>query len=165
MWVSTTFGDAWVSRHVPCRALFGTEAALAPSGAVWSVCPSEPGAGQQGKEVAVSYDRGATWRQTGGCPGSGRHDDDELCAGYAQDVVALSGNEALLANDRGGLLVTHDGGWRWSGVGNFNSGAGYLCEVQFLSSADGVAVTTPDLDIWHTNNGGRSWHEVVARWQ
>jgi photosystem II stability/assembly factor-like uncharacterized protein len=165
MWVSTTYGATWRSRGVPCRAMFGTEASLAPSGAVWSVCGGEPGAGQQGKVVAVSYDQGATWRQTGACPGTGRHEDGNLCAGYAQDVVALSGSKALLANDRGGLSVTHDGGWRWSASGELNSGAGYLCEVEFLNSSDGVAVTTPDLGIWHTSNAGRSWHEVVARWQ
>lgn len=165
MWVSTDNGATWRARGVPCRDFYGTLAELAPSGAIWSVCAGEPSAGSQEKWVDVSYNGGRTWRPTGACQGVGQHHDGALCFGYAQNVVVLSGDKAFLADDRGTVLVTNDGGWRWTNVdNNMNSGAGDLCEVQFLNPRDGFAVTTPVPNIWRTTDGGRAWRMLTPHW-
>jgi hypothetical protein len=165
-WVSPDGGSSWHVRGVPCRGPVGTDAAIAPSGAVWSVCGGEPGAGQQGKTVDVSYNEGQTWRATGACSGTGRHEDGALCSGYAQSVVALSGDNAFLAADRGCLMVTRDGGWRWTCSGGISNGAGYLVQVMFVNLDDGIATGGygTGFRIYHTSNGGRSWTAVKPHW-
>lgn len=169
MWTTSNGGATWQTRSVPCRNFSGTDAALAPSGAIWSACAGEPGAGQQGKQIDVSYDHGSRWRLTGECgptAARSRHDDGILCEGYAQDLVAQSGEVAYLANDRGALLVTDDGGWRWSAFSAVTDGAGYLLSVGFLDAEHGFVLGgVPGELLWTTANGGRTWRLLTPRWR
>jgi len=143
----------------------------APDGALFAVCASQPGAGQQGKTVARSTDGGWTWAQlvscaTGICPWP-------LGSGYLGSVDAVDASTVYLVGGRSPLLVSTDGGRQWQIVRGVTAGgdAG-TSQVTFSSGSYGVVVGIDNSPryaeqpaIWRTNDGGAHWsvvHPVIG---
>jgi hypothetical protein len=107
--VSTSSDTAhWASYATPCVALGaddGSIAAFSDAGLAL-VCGNSASAGIQGKSAYLSTDGGVSWTARG-TPTS------LPLAGYVGPLAAADANTWVLAEQRGGLLVTHDSGNSW----------------------------------------------------
>jgi hypothetical protein len=107
--VSTSSDTAqWSSYATPCAVLGADNASIATfaNAGLALVCGSSASAGIQGKNAYLSTDGGVSWTARG-TPTS------LPLAGYVGPLAAADANTWVLAEQRGGLLVTHDGGNSW----------------------------------------------------
>lgn len=168
LWHTSNGGQTWSPLDVPCGVGIppqGTalDLSAAPTGTLFAICGSEPGAGNQLKSVVVSTDGGLTWHQPGTClrGAPGWCGAQGLTGGYVGEVEALSRTMALLALPRDGLEVTTDGGATWHHVGSYVT---RVADITFFNDAVGVVLgNSPSVepDIWHTSNGGATWTLVT----
>ncbi len=155
-------GQKWITNRVPCAAFEQSELSIAPDGAEWLACASEPGAGSQIKSLAVSSDGGAIWKASSEPCIPSRHCRNTMpIGGYLDALVALSSRIAFYGGYRSSLAGTVDGGrtWHlWQRVGGQDTGT---TQVTFVNPRDGWALAEDSYytssTVWHTVNGGRSW--------
>jgi photosystem II stability/assembly factor-like uncharacterized protein len=105
LWASAD-GRNWSRGSTPCTWPDTQAAALA----AWAdtglalICGDEPSAGQQPKTAYRSTDGGAHWSRQADLSGGG----------YVGSLAAADNSTWLFGEDRGGLLVTQDGGRTWT---------------------------------------------------
>ena len=130
---------------------------------LWLVQFSQPATDMTSKWVYRSYDGGEHWtlvawendsppyQQTGHISSTG--DFGPL------DVLAAEPNRAWLAEDRGGLLVTTDGGLNWQSAFSDPNADALGPPYVFFVDADHGWVATGD-SLWRTTDGTR-WTEIA----
>ena len=133
---------------------------------VYVVCAGQPGAGQQPKTLEVTTDGGKTWDVVAS---SGQSAAGILEAGYASGLDFVTPRRGYLWMARGPVLVTSDGGRRWSGVDlGPHSDAAQPRSVSFVSASVGFVLVQnepeQDASLLTTVDGGTKW-SVVRTWQ
>jgi len=139
--------ETWTRSRAPCQpeSLF-----LAPVGAgLFAICAGQPGAGAQAKTAYTSMDQGHSWRRIANPP----------ARGYVTGAVATSRNVVYIANGRGGIVATRDGGSTWQTTVGPATADGWS-DIQFISPSIGLALP------WNhnvplllaTTDAGASWH-------
>jgi photosystem II stability/assembly factor-like uncharacterized protein len=125
----------------------------------WTICLSQPGAGNQLKSVFRTADGGRTWRRLRGDLGS---------YGYGEGASFAPDGFGLVWEGRGTLYVTRDGGDHWTpkpkvaqpeidfggGASAFSGGRGLVLLTRGGRSARLLA----------TRDFGRTW-QLVRRWR
>lgn len=164
---TTDGGRTWQQSSVSCVGLVNF-VSQAPDGTIWLGCASEPGAGNQAKELVRSFDGGATWTAVQ-CPANtnpasipGCYFSNTMDGGYLGDLVAISSTTAFADGGRNDVLVTRDGGTTWSEtnpvIGDMDSGTTGLF---FANVEDGWvisgATSTNNEGLWRTTDGGSTW--------
>lgn len=126
------------------------------------VCALEPGAGNQGKLLYRSSDGGRSWRQLGGRADTFFNLRTPIPdGGYALLLTASDANHAYLAEQRGTLLQTSDGGRRWQAAPLPANGSADLYDtgpddVQFADPRHGWTITFHGA-VYRTADAGRHW--------
>ncbi len=113
--------------------------ALSPSGDIWMVCHSEPGAGELPSAIFVSGDGGASW--------------DPRLVTIAEDVFpvfAVVSEDQALWSENVYLAYTTDGGRSWSPT-NLNNGGGP--EVLSMLSPHDIWVLAIGGSLYHSTDG------------
>jgi hypothetical protein len=140
-------GAHWTRWADPCAATpypsgEWTSLAIAPDGALWMVCGSEPGAGNQAKRLMLSTDGGRTWQQRGQLE----------VGGYGTGVFAYSASVAWRTGGRADIFRTTDGR-HWHDVAGPLDGLA----VQFAPIDQDSAAYTDGTLIHVTHDGGTTW--------
>jgi photosystem II stability/assembly factor-like uncharacterized protein len=160
---TTTDGTQWSNEASPCSSSTAGFSADADGG-VWLVCGSQPGAGNQGKEVYRSADGSGGWRLVARTEidGSKRVGSIQTYS-YVNALLATSPTTAFLATDRGTLLETIDGGVTWKQDPGWDSGEDFFYDLTFIDADHGwVAARTPIPGdyadrIYYTTDAGKTW--------
>ncbi len=154
-------GAGWTTLAVPCQG-FGMPLATLDGMHVWLVCPGQPSAGSQAKDVYTSADGGVTWTlraQTEPPAPVGKI----TISGYAQSLALASNTTGFLGMNRGDLYRSVDGGATWiaSGLG---PGEDFFPTTQFVDAMHGWAVaqlSTMDMagrvGLYRTADAGITW--------
>jgi photosystem II stability/assembly factor-like uncharacterized protein len=129
---------------------------------LWFVQFSSPATDMSSKWVYRSYDGGAHWTlmasENIGNPNEGTGRISSTGDFGPLSVLASEPNRAWLAEDRGGLLVTTDGGATWQfAYGDPNVDAFGPPFVSFLDASHGWSATGDGL--WRTTDG-ITWTEI-----
>jgi photosystem II stability/assembly factor-like uncharacterized protein len=155
-------GINWVTLAIPCQG-FGLPTATLDGEHVWMVCPSSPGAGQQGKDVYTSADSGTTWTLRARTDPPDHYLGTITSSGYAQELALATATTGFLSMNRGDLYRTTDGGATWLAAG-ISHGEGYFPALDFVDASHGWAVaqvSSPEMDgrvgLYRTTDGGTSW--------
>jgi photosystem II stability/assembly factor-like uncharacterized protein len=105
LFLSRDGGDSWQRLRLPCGRPFAFYRPLVAAVSArrgWVLCLGEPGAGQQNKALYETLDASLwTLRR------------DLSSSGYGQRLAFSQTGFGLLAESRGGLLVTRDSGRSW----------------------------------------------------
>ena len=152
-------GRTWRPAGSPCaRNSFAAIVELVTPRLGWTICLSQPGAGNQLKSVFRTADSGRTWRRLRGDLGS---------YGYGEGASLARDGFGLVWEGRGTLYVTRDGGDRWTpkpkvaqpeidfggGASAFAGGRGLVLLARGSRAARLLA----------TRDYGRTW-ELVRSW-
>jgi photosystem II stability/assembly factor-like uncharacterized protein len=155
-------GAGWTRLGVACQG-FHMQVATLDGLHVWLVCPSEPGAGQQGKDVYTSADGGTTWTLRARTNPPDQSLGKISSSGYAQWLALSSATTGFLAMDRGDLYRSTDGGATWIAAG-ISHGEGFFPALDFVDATHGWAVAQiPSMDmagrvgLYRTVDAGASW--------
>jgi photosystem II stability/assembly factor-like uncharacterized protein len=150
-------GVTWQTLTTPCAPAtsFSDRMAAIDDMTIWVVCGSQPGAGEQEKQLITSTDGGRHWNFPPNPP----------LGGYVGNLALsapTSGVAGWLAMGRGPLYMTTDGGRTWSpadlrGAEVGPAGSGEI-EVVFTDPLHGWAATSTE--IFRTSDGGRQWTGV-----
>ncbi len=162
---TTDGGRSWQRPPVPCVGL-SSFLSQAPDGTIWLGCASEPGAGNQAKQLARSFDGGLAWKVVQ-CPASsspfpGCYFSNTPNGGYLGDLAGASSTTAFADGGRNDVLVTRDGGatWSWTNpvIGDMDSGTTGLF---FANAEDGWVISgataTANEGLWRTTDSGNDW--------
>ncbi len=169
LWYTANAGVTWSRRQLPC-GLDALSAVLsaAPGGPLTAVCAAEPSAGSQVKSAATSVNGGRTWTlRVIPCPQLAAACRDPLVGGYLSEIAAVSARTIYLAGVRSSLLVSTDGGARWTAVRPLiGDGSGGTFQVSFFGRADGLVLgddsgSNEAITIWCTTDSGRTWSKAV----
>ncbi len=153
-------GRTWSAYVTPCPALGADSGSIAPfsDSGLALVCGNSASVGIQGKTAYVSTDFGASWTARG--TSSSLPED-----GYVGPLAAVDESTWALAEQRGGLMVTHDGGksWRRATEARLGQGTDGWGQVFFTDPHHGVAV--PDSfyagGLFLTSDSGDTWSAVT----
>jgi photosystem II stability/assembly factor-like uncharacterized protein len=152
-------GASWQSLTTPCASATSFEDRMAAidDRTIWIICGSQPGAGEQEKQLITSTDGGLHWNYPPSPPLGGYVGNLALSA-------TTGGVTGWLAMVRGPLYVTTDGGRTWTpanlrGAEVGPAGSGEI-EVVFTDPRHGWAATSTE--IFRTSDGGRQWIGVLA---
>ncbi len=169
LWYTANAGVTWSLRQLPC-GLDALSAVLsaAPGGALTAVCAAEPSAGSQVKSAATSVNGGRTWAlRVIACPQLAAACPDPLAGGYLSEIAAVSASTVYLVGERSSLLVSTDGGARWTAVRPLiGDGSGGTFQVSFFGRAAGQVLgddsgNNEAVTIWRTTDSGRTWSKAV----
>lgn len=141
----------------------GTDLVALSADDLWLVQFGEPATDMSAKSVYRSYDGGQDWTLMAsvslGSPNLGTGQISAIGDFGLLSVLASDPNRAWLAEDRGGLLVSRDGGLRWqSAYADPETDAFGPPYVSFLDAAHGWAATGNGL--WRTTDGS-TWSEIA----
>lgn len=163
-------GRTWRSLGHPCPA--GTQGAVVSfvsQSRGWLLCTSQPGAGEQPRELLETTNGGQGWRteagvwpssngltSAGGGLGSG---------GYPSSVFFLpNGHGWLGLNYAAAVLGTNDAGRSWHQLGTRPLSVYQAGPLWFLNDADGFALAGDgdSHELLSTADGGSTWVTVHA---
>lgn len=171
IWRPTTVTTSDISTYVSTCPQ-GTTVGINADNSNWSVCSTQPGAGNQGKAVYRDLDRG--WVRVA-CtefgdpktPCRGRGHGEISSYGYPIGIAGASDGFGLIWESRGTLYVTRDGGRHWIGLGKLVRPETDFGSWAFaLPGGVGWALVGHGGGPWRllrTTDAGRTW-QVVHRW-
>jgi len=152
-------GATWQTLTTPCASAtsFDDRMAAIDDMTIWVVCGSQPGAGEQEKQLIASTDGGRHWNYPPNPP----------LGGYVGNLALSASTNGVigwLAMVRGPLYMTKDGGRTWTpadlrGAEVGPAGSGVI-EVVFTDPRHGWAATSTE--IFRTSDGGLHWTGVPA---
>jgi photosystem II stability/assembly factor-like uncharacterized protein len=152
-WYATNDGGAhWVKQPDPCAGTVAAESwesrmAKGPDGTRWVVCATQPGAGQQRKELVVSTDDGQTWHRQGTLESNG----------YGTEVYPFSATGAWRTGGRADVYRTTDR-THWTDVVGEGGSGGILFVAIDADTALYFRDDTGTQPVRYlTRDGGRTW--------
>lgn len=154
VFLSRDGGLAWRRVAHPCaRAVdFWGPLIAAPSARhAWLLCLGQPGAGQQNKALYETTD-GKRWVLRRNLSGSG----------YGQWLAFSRSGFGLLAESRGGLLLTRDGGRTWTETRITSPEVAEPQSIALLSPSLGLVLVRDDrsrrlIELYRTRDAGQIW--------
>ncbi|MDX6440044.1 MAG: hypothetical protein QOF45_2627 [Gaiellaceae bacterium] len=157
-------GRSWRVLRGPCGSETTIEVSLASATRGWVVCSSQPGAGQQPKEVWSTRDGGGSWRLVNRASPFSKAVGHGLCVcGYAAGIELTAGGAGWLWMARGSFYSTHDGGRSWTSLPISAPEVVEGRSAALLTSRVGYALFGHRPALRFTRDGGRTW-TVVRRW-
>jgi len=157
-------GRSWRALRGPCGSYDTIEVSLASATRGWVVCSSQPGAGQQPKDVWSTRDAGATWRLVNRASPFAKGVGDGLCTcGYPAGIAMTATGEGWLWMARGSFYRTRDGGRSWSSLPISSPEGVEGRSASLLTGRVGYALFGHRPALRFTRDGGRTW-AVVRRW-
>jgi photosystem II stability/assembly factor-like uncharacterized protein len=157
-------GASWTEISNPCQPGPGNEFAsmglfsFIDGGTGWILCPGQPSAGSQGKDLFHTEDGGETWALLSSA-GFNRTSSGLPVFGYAGDLFFLDDQHGWMSVDHYGVLATDDGARSWRLLPFIEEGPP-LGEVVFPSLQKGFAVSSVGAPlvvvVVATRDGGRS---------
>jgi photosystem II stability/assembly factor-like uncharacterized protein len=164
--VGSRRGASWTSSPLPCpnQDQFPGQLAAAPgSSTLWLVCSGQADAGLA---LYQSSSEGSRWTRTfsaSGPDGQGFALDAKL-----EELQPVSASRAYALTELNGLLVTHDGGRRWSAASSpaqTGTMSGFRGTLDVFGERDvwvALWTTVPGhVALFHTTSGGTSWSSPV----
>jgi hypothetical protein len=159
-------GTAWTSSALPCPSQdqFPGELAAAPEAStLWLVCR---GQANTGLALFRSSDAGVDWEKA--FSASGPDDQGFALDAHFEQLQPVSASRAYALTQLNGLLVTNDGGRRWSSAASAAQNeamSGLVGTLDVLGAQDAwVALWTTvanHVALFHTSDGGSSWLSPV----
>lgn len=167
-------GDTWGAVVDPCsvggRTPWPDPFSFISHETGWIMCGGEPGAGFELKSLFHTDDGGRSWQEISQTAPVGAGDGSGAPTGlprdaYVSDISFVDAQHGWLAEDRGSLLQTADGGHTWapvSGLVSLLTGEDFEHSVQFVSPALGFLVGSPrGLPVLReTQDGGTTWSQL-----
>lgn len=161
---STSDGGAnWSSMPIPCAGQYPTGMALDFSSPEhgWLLCGGEGGVGNQGKSLLQTSDGGRHWTKVAST-GPGWTSGSLPISGYVDSVFIASPMTGYIGLQRGGFLVTHDGGKTWAEAYGAlvppGSDQGY--QIGFLPSGFGWLFGGEAAALYTSTNGKDTFSQV-----
>lgn len=151
-------GKSWEKLPEPaCGAGDLDSLAALPSGQLWLLRLSLPGAGSQLKSLCMSPDGGAHWSLVAeGDPTDPNNLGNLPVSGYANGLAVSTAQRAWLPMNRGLFYTTSDGGQSWQAVPGIGDPTSVrLGPVLFLDPLHGWVGWAQD--IYRTTDGGITW--------
>ncbi len=163
-------GASWTDVKNPCDTGPGNEfhslVSFINARDGWMLCPGQPSAGSQGKELFRTADGGVTWALFSsagwgadstppalGLPGSG----------YASDLFFLDALHGWMSEERGGVVATGDGARSWHRLSFDATGDQQADGVAFTSVTRGFAFIGSGMAlVGATADGGATWTTVYT---
>jgi photosystem II stability/assembly factor-like uncharacterized protein len=157
-------GRSWRALRGPCGANTGIDVSLASATRGWVVCSSQPGLGQQPKDVWSTRDAGATWHLVNRASPFAKAVGRGLCVcGYPDGIEMTAGGAGWLWMARGSFYATRDGGQSWTSLPISSPEVVEGRSASLLTSKVGYALFGHRPALRFTRDGGRTW-TVVRRW-
>jgi photosystem II stability/assembly factor-like uncharacterized protein len=155
LFLSRDGGHSWRRVRLPCGRPFAFYRPLvaAVSGRrAWILCLGEPGAGQQNKALYETVDA-RRWTLRHNLSGSG----------YGQRLAFSQVGFGLLAESRGGLLVTRDRGRRWRMPRITSPEVAEPQAIAVFPPRWGLVLVRDDrsrrrIELYRTRDAGRRWN-------
>lgn len=163
-------GMTWRTVGSPCPGATEVDLSFPSPAAAWVLCQSEPGAGNELKEVGRSTDGGRSWRVTAGTWFKGAkivsigHGLGSY--GYPNGITFLpDGHGWITVRGRGELLRTIDGGTMWRRGDLGEPEVSSVPSMSFIDDQEGWALLSYwGRRVWveHTTDGGSHWHRFLG---
>ncbi|MDE3096919.1 MAG: hypothetical protein KGK07_13105 [Chloroflexota bacterium] len=163
-------GASWTDVKNPCDTGPGNEfqslVSFINARDGWMLCPGQPSAGSQAKELFHTTDGGTTWT-----PFSYVHwgtdptpSPFELpVGGYASDLFFLDAQHGWMSEERSGVLATGDGAQSWHRLSFDATGDPRADGVVFTSITRGFAfIASGTALVGATADGGATWTTVYT---
>ena len=156
-------GNSWQTLPDPVSPGFTFAQSLAFQTSVrgWLLAGSQPGAGEQGKEVFATNDGGQSWTKLAWTGLMGQSQNSARgglpIGGYIGPMVSSSDRDVWIASARGGLLHSADGGKMWKDA---PIPSHYFVAVHFADAKNGWALSIEGPGLWATTDGGLTWRQV-----
>lgn len=129
----------------------------------WVGCGTGGGAGIQTKQFFQTDDGGQTWQMIAETGSLGGKQGNMPLSSYQSGLFFLDVNHGWLGDAKGGLMVTHDGGYSWQHLPRMGDHS-VLSNIRFFTAEDGVLVLTQHYQrrstLLATKDGGKSWTAV-----
>lgn len=154
LFVSRDGGLSWRKVRVPCARAYAFSAPLVAAVSAehaWLLCLGQPGAGQQNKALYETSDA-EQWALRRNLSGSG----------YGEALAFARSGFGLLAEWRGGLLVTRDGGRTWRTTPITSPESAEPQRVFVSPPSLGLVLVRDDrlmrtIKLYRTRNAGGGW--------
>lgn len=161
-------GATWRLLPNPCGVGFGGFPLATADGVhVWVVCASEPGAGEQLKDVYTTSDGGNTWVLRAETDLQG-HRGQISVSGYVGLLALASSDTGFLTMARSDIYRSTDGGVTWVRAG-LGLGEGFFPALWFVDATHGwvsawgnTGATEGKVVLYRTVDAGASWTLVSA---
>ncbi len=131
----------------------------------WLAVASQPGAGNQLKDLYVTTDGGKSWAKIASSPtfSSPATPASLPLGGYLSDLDFVTARVGYMSLARGLVLKTQDGGHEWTALpsGPFGPGGMTVEAMSFLEVDRGyiLADGTSGGVLWATTDGGQHWSQ------
>ena len=157
-------GRSWRELRGPCGSYDTVQVSLATATRGWVVCSSQPGAGQQPKNVWSTRDAGVTWRLVNRASPFAKAVGNGLCVcGYPAGIEMTAGGAGWLWMARGSFYATRHGGRSWTSLPISSPEVVEGRSASLLTSKVGYALFGHRPALRFTRDSGRTW-TVVRRW-
>ncbi len=158
-------GASWQTVALPATPSCGTATlsvgrifAANNGGRLWLLCPWQPGAGMQRRQLYLSDDDGQHWMEV---PNQPAH-------GYPNVLVVTTPERAFVGLQRGNLIRSDDGGATWQSATPLTEG--FYQAVAFVDPVHGWALARDyagafggyEPVVWRTTDGGATWNRIVV---
>ncbi|MGZ4257266.1 MAG: hypothetical protein ACXVRE_05840, partial [Gaiellaceae bacterium] len=157
LFLSRDGGHSWRRLSLNCGrsfAFYRPLVAAVSARRAWALCLGEPGVGQQNKKLFETTDA-QHWVLRRNLSGFG----------YGFQLAFARSGFGLLAEDRGGLLISRSGGRRWSLARITSPDAAVPLRVAVFGRRSGLALVRDDrsrrrVELYESESGGRKWRLV-----
>src|SRR6266567_4647017 len=137
-------GHSWTLLATPCKYTWAIAVSFLDATTGWLACGGQPAGWDQDKELYKTNDAGQNWELVSS---SSRTRSESpplltaLWAGYLDSLMFVDGLHGWMGTNKGGLLVTNDGGISWEGLRTgVECESGNLGHVRLLAAEIGYGI-------------------------